>query len=90
MVILTLMIMFRFFPRKTIAKWTGVNWPKLERTCGMLLPGFCASFTFSHFKVMMEMADAPQGDSPFVTYAFWMVVGIAALVTWMTIGGGAH
>jgi NADH-quinone oxidoreductase subunit L len=25
-----------------------------------------------------------------ITSAFWMVVGIAALVTWMTIGGGAH
>ncbi len=24
------------------------------------------------------------------TYAFWMVLGIAALVTWMSIGGGAH
>ena len=24
------------------------------------------------------------------TYAFYMVLGIAALVTWMTIGGGAH
>ena len=24
------------------------------------------------------------------TYAFWMVLGIAALVTWMTIGGGAQ
>ncbi|ATG42925.1 NADH-quinone oxidoreductase subunit L [Phaeobacter sp. LSS9] len=24
------------------------------------------------------------------TYAFWMVLGIAALVTWMSIGGGTH
>ena len=24
------------------------------------------------------------------TYVFWMVLGIAALVTWMSIGGGAH
>ena len=24
------------------------------------------------------------------TYAFWMVLGIAALVTWMSIGGGAQ
>ncbi len=24
------------------------------------------------------------------TYAFWMVLGIAALVTWMSIGGGSH
>ncbi|TNF60849.1 MAG: NADH-quinone oxidoreductase subunit L [Rhodobacteraceae bacterium] len=24
------------------------------------------------------------------TYAFWMVVGIAVLITWMTIGGGAE
>jgi NADH-quinone oxidoreductase subunit L len=24
------------------------------------------------------------------TYAFWMVVGIAVLVTWMSIAGGAN
>jgi NADH-quinone oxidoreductase subunit L len=24
------------------------------------------------------------------TYAFWMVIGIAALLTWMTLGGGAN
>ena len=34
---------------------------------------------------------AGRAQSGFIfTYAFWMVLGIAALVTWMSIGGGAH
>ncbi|MBJ6373273.1 NADH-quinone oxidoreductase subunit L [Sedimentitalea arenosa] len=34
---------------------------------------------------------AGRAQSGFIfTYAFWMVLGIAALITWMSIGGGAH
>lgn len=34
---------------------------------------------------------AGRAQSGFIfTYAFWMVMGIVALVTWMSIGGGTH
>ncbi|MDE4138854.1 MULTISPECIES: NADH-quinone oxidoreductase subunit L [Rhodobacterales] len=56
---------------------------------GKTVDGFLNGVALGIVPFFTRLAGRAQSGFIF-TYAFWMVLGIAALVTWMSIGGGAH
>ena len=60
-----------------------------KRGDGNVIDGFLNGVAMGIVPFFTRLAGKAQSGYIF-TYAFWMVLGIAALVTWMTIGGGAH
>ncbi len=60
-----------------------------KRGDGNVIDGFLNGVAMGIVPFFTRLAGRAQSGFIF-TYAFWMVLGIAALVTWMTIGGGAH
>ncbi|MGR3758799.1 NADH-quinone oxidoreductase subunit L [Roseobacteraceae bacterium NS-SX3] len=56
---------------------------------GKTIDGFLNGVAMGVVPFFTRLAGRAQSGYIF-TYAFWMVLGIAALVTWMSIGGGAH
>ena len=60
-----------------------------KRGDGNTIDGFLNGVAMGVVPFFTRLAGKAQSGYIF-TYAFWMVLGIAALVTWMTIGGGAH
>ncbi|MFW8637157.1 NADH-quinone oxidoreductase subunit L [Cribrihabitans pelagius] len=56
---------------------------------GGTIDGFLNGVAMGIVPFFTRLAGRAQSGYIF-TYAFWMVLGIAALVTWMSIGGGAH
>ena len=60
-----------------------------KRGDGNVIDGFLNGVAMGIVPFFTRLAGRAQSGYIF-TYAFWMVLGIAALVTWMSIGGGAH
>jgi NADH-quinone oxidoreductase subunit L len=60
-----------------------------KRGDGNTIDGFLNGVAMGIVPFFTRLAGKAQTGYIF-TYAFWMVVGIAALVTWMSIGGGAQ
>ncbi|MEO9782523.1 MAG: NADH-quinone oxidoreductase subunit L [Sedimentitalea sp.] len=60
-----------------------------KRGDGNVIDGFLNAVAMGIIPFFTRLAGRAQSGFIF-TYVFWMVLGIAALVTWMTIGGGAH
>ncbi|WP_425046173.1 NADH-quinone oxidoreductase subunit L [Primorskyibacter sp. S87] len=60
-----------------------------KRGDGNTIDGFLNGLAMGVVPFFTRLAGKAQSGYIF-TYAFWMVLGIAALVTWMSIGGGAH
>ncbi|TDE40221.1 NADH-quinone oxidoreductase subunit L [Antarcticimicrobium sediminis] len=60
-----------------------------KRGDGSIIDGLINGVALGVIPFFTRLAGRAQSGFIF-TYAFWMVLGIAALVTWMTIGGGAH
>ncbi len=60
-----------------------------KRGDGSAIDGFLNGVALGIIPFFTRLAGRAQSGFIF-TYAFWMVLGIAALVTWMSIGGGAH
>ncbi|WP_424986060.1 NADH-quinone oxidoreductase subunit L [Microbulbifer sp. S227A] len=60
-----------------------------KRGDGSVIDGFLNGVAMGIVPFFTRLAGRAQSGFIF-TYAFWMVLGIAALVTWMSIGGGAH
>ncbi|SPJ27288.1 NADH-quinone oxidoreductase subunit L [Falsiruegeria mediterranea] len=60
-----------------------------KRGDGNTIDGFLNGVAMGVVPFFTRLAGKAQSGYIF-TYAFWMVLGIAALVTWMSIGGGAH
>jgi len=60
-----------------------------KRGDGSTIDGFLNGVAMGIIPFFTRLAGRAQSGFIF-TYAFWMVLGIAALVTWMSIGGGAH
>ncbi len=54
-----------------------------------LIDGFLNGVAMGIVPFFTRLAGRAQSGFIF-TYAFWMVLGVAALVTWMSIGGGAN
>ncbi len=60
-----------------------------KRGDGNTIDGFLNGVSMGVVPFFTRLAGKAQTGYIF-TYAFWMVLGIAALVTWMSIGGGAN
>ncbi|MFV0515242.1 MAG: NADH-quinone oxidoreductase subunit L [Jhaorihella sp.] len=60
-----------------------------KRGDGNAIDGFLNGVAMGIVPFFTRLAGKAQTGFIF-TYAFWMVLGIAALVTWMSIGGGAQ
>ncbi len=60
-----------------------------KRGDGNTIDGFLNGVAMGVVPFFTRLAGKAQTGYIF-TYAFWMVLGIAALITWMSIGGGAH
>ncbi|MDA7963057.1 NADH-quinone oxidoreductase subunit L [Ruegeria sp.] len=60
-----------------------------KRGDGNTIDGFLNGVAMGIVPFFTRLAGKAQTGYIF-TYAFWMVLGIAALITWMSIGGGAH
>ncbi|OWU75201.1 NADH-quinone oxidoreductase subunit L [Phaeobacter sp. 22II1-1F12B] len=58
-----------------------------KRGDGSIIDGFLNGVALNIVPFFTRLAGRAQTGYIF-TYAFWMVLGIAALVTWMSIGGG--
>ncbi len=56
---------------------------------GLAINGFLDGVAMGAVPFLTRLAGRAQTGFIF-TYAFWMVLGIVALVTWMSIGGGAN
>ncbi len=60
-----------------------------KRGDGNVIDGFLNGIALGVVPFFTRLAGKAQTGFIF-TYAFWMVLGIVFLVTWMSIGGGAH
>ncbi|WP_171209749.1 MULTISPECIES: NADH-quinone oxidoreductase subunit L [unclassified Ruegeria] len=60
-----------------------------KRGDGNTIDGFLNGIAMGVVPFFTRLAGKAQTGYIF-TYAFWMVLGIAALITWMSIGGGAN
>ncbi len=60
-----------------------------RRGDGNVIDGFLNGVAMGIVPFFTRLTGRAQSGYIF-TYAFWMVLGIAALVTWMSIGGGAQ
>ncbi|AZV77605.1 NADH-quinone oxidoreductase subunit L [Parasedimentitalea marina] len=60
-----------------------------KRGDGAAIDGFLNGVAMGIVPFFTRLAGRAQTGFIF-TYAFWMVLGIVALVTWMSIGGGVH
>ena len=60
-----------------------------KRGDGKTIDGFLNGVAMGIVPFFTRLAGRAQSGFIF-TYAFWMVLGVAALITWMSIGGGAH
>ena len=60
-----------------------------KRGDGSVIDGFLNGVAMGVVPFFTKLAGRAQSGYIF-TYAFWMVLGIAALITWMSIGGGAN
>lgn len=60
-----------------------------KRGDGNVIDGFLNGVALGIVPFFTRLAGRAQTGYIF-TYAFWMVLGIAGLVTWMTLGGGGH
>ena len=60
-----------------------------KRGDGKTIDGFLNGIAMGVVPFFTRLAGRAQSGYIF-TYAFYMVLGIAALVTWMSIGGGSH
>ena len=60
-----------------------------KRGDGNVIDGSLNGVAMGFIPMLTRLAGKAQSGYIF-TYAFFMVIGIAALVTWMTLSGGAH
>lgn len=60
-----------------------------KRGDGNVIDGFLNGVAMGVVPFFTRLAGRAQTGYIF-TYAFWMVLGIVGLVTWMTLGGGGH
>ena len=60
-----------------------------KRGDGNVIDGSLNGVAMGFIPMLTRLAGKAQSGYIF-TYAFYMVIGIAALVTWMTLSGGAH
>ena len=60
-----------------------------RRGDGSTIDGLINTISMNWIPRITRLAGKAQSGYIF-TYAFWMVLGIAALITWMSIGGGAN
>lgn len=60
-----------------------------KRGDGNVIDGFLNGVAMGVVPFFTRLAGRAQSGYIF-TYAFWMVLGIVGLVTWMTLGGGGH
>ncbi|MCR9110421.1 NADH-quinone oxidoreductase subunit L [uncultured Marivita sp.] len=60
-----------------------------KRGDGNVIDGSINGVAMGFIPMLTRLAGKAQSGYIF-TYAFFMVIGIAALVTWMTLSGGAH
>ncbi len=60
-----------------------------KRGDGNVIDGSINGVAMGFIPMLTRLAGKAQSGYIF-TYAFYMVIGIAALVTWMTLSGGAH
>ena len=60
-----------------------------KRGDGNFIDGSLNGVAMGFIPMLTRLAGKAQSGYIF-TYAFYMVIGIAALVTWMTLSGGAH
>ena len=67
----------------------GIGRALWKRGDGSVIDGFLNGVAMGLVPFFTRLAGKAQSGYIF-TYAFWMVLGIAALITWMSIGGGAH
>ncbi|MDK3072395.1 NADH-quinone oxidoreductase subunit L [Sedimentitalea sp. JM2-8] len=67
----------------------GIGRALWKRGDGNVIDGFLNGVAMGIVPFFTRLAGRAQSGFIF-TYAFWMVLGIAALITWMSIGGGAH
>jgi len=67
----------------------GIGRMLWRRGDGNVIDGFLNGVAMGIVPFFTRLAGKAQSGYIF-TYAFWMVLGIAALITWMSIGGGAH
>jgi NADH-quinone oxidoreductase subunit L len=67
----------------------GVGGVRGKRGDGNVIDGSCDGVALGCIPMLTRLAGKAQAGYIF-TYAFFMVIGIAALVTWMTLSGGAH
>jgi NADH-quinone oxidoreductase subunit L len=67
----------------------GIGRTLWKRGDGNVIDGFLNGVAMGVVPFFTRLAGRAQSGFIF-TYAFWMVLGIAALITWMSIGGGAH
>ncbi len=60
-----------------------------KRGDGSIVDGFLNGVAMGVVPFFTRLAGRAQSGYIF-TYAFWMVLGVAALITWMSISAGAH
>lgn len=60
-----------------------------KRGDGNVIDGSINGLAMGFIPMLTRLAGKAQSGYIF-TYAFFMVIGIAALITWMTLSGGAH
>jgi NADH-quinone oxidoreductase subunit L len=60
-----------------------------KRGDGSVIDGLINNISMNWIPQITRLAGKAQSGYIF-TYAFWMVLGMAALITWMSIGGGTH
>ena len=60
-----------------------------KRGDGSVIDGFLNGVAMGAVPFFTRLAGRAQSGYIF-TYAFWMVLGIAAFITWMSLGGGTH
>ncbi|MFC6687347.1 NADH-quinone oxidoreductase subunit L [Jhaorihella thermophila] len=60
-----------------------------KRGDGSIVDGFLNGVAMGVVPFFTRLAGRAQSGYIF-TYAFWMVMGVAALITWMSISAGAH
>jgi NADH-quinone oxidoreductase subunit L len=60
-----------------------------KRGDGAVIDGSINGVAMGVIPFFTRLAGRAQSGYIF-TYAFWMVIGIAVLVTWMSLTGGAH
>ncbi len=68
---------------------TGLGRALWKRGDGRIIDGFLNGLAMGVIPFFTRLAGRAQSGFIF-TYAFWMVLGLVALITWMSVSGGAN